>query len=116
MLFFLSRSLNLASFIIKFLRYTSEFLWNARLLLAVISLVVFLYHCFYFSFAHVAFGPLFALSFSILYKIVWLCFVGFIHMFILFLRVFFSFLPGIAAVLGFTSICISTVSVDCFYE
>ena len=34
-------------------------------------------------------------------------FVGFIHMFILFLRVFFSFLPGIAAVLGFTSICIS---------
>ena len=34
-------------------------------------------------------------------------FVGFIHTFILFLRVFFSFLPGIAAVLGFTSICIS---------
>ena len=76
MQFFLSRSLNLASFIIEFLRYTSEFLWNARLLLAVISLVVFLFHRFYFSFAHVAFGPLFALSFSILCKIVWLCFRG----------------------------------------
>ena len=66
MQFFLSRSLNLASFNIKFLRYTSEFLWNARLLLAVISLVVFLYPRSYLSFTHVAFGPLFALSFSIL--------------------------------------------------
>ena len=34
-------------------------------------------------------------------------------MFILLLRIFFSFFPGIAAVLGFTSICISIVSVDC---
>ena len=42
-------------------------------------------------------------------------FVGFIHMFILLLRII-SFLPGIAAVLGFTSICISIVSVDCFYK
>ena len=43
-------------------------------------------------------------------------FVGFIHMLILLLRIFFSFLPGIAAILGFTSICISIVSVDCFYK
>ena len=43
-------------------------------------------------------------------------FVGFVHMFILLLRIFFSFFPGIAAVLGFTSICISIVSVDRFYK
>ena len=107
MQFFLSRSLNLASFIIKFLRYTSEFLWNARLLLAVISLVVFLYHRFYFSFATLLLD-LFLLYRSLYYaRSFGFAFVGFIHIFILFLRVFFSFLPGIAAVLGFTSICIS---------
>ena len=38
------------------------------------------------------------------------------YMFILLLRIFFSFFPGIAAVLGFTSICISIVSVDRFYK
>ena len=43
-------------------------------------------------------------------------FVGFAHMFIPLLSIFFSFLLGIAAVLGFTSICISIVSVDCFYK
>ena len=43
-------------------------------------------------------------------------FVGFINMFILFFARLLLVLPGIAAVLGFTSICISTVSVDCFYE
>ena len=43
-------------------------------------------------------------------------FVGFVHMFILLLRIFFSFFPGITAVLGFTSICISIVSVDRFYK
>ena len=37
-------------------------------------------------------------------------------LFILLLRIFFSFFPGIAAVLGFTSICISIVSVDRFYK
>ena len=43
-------------------------------------------------------------------------FVGFAHMFIPLLSIFFSFLLGIAAVLGFTSICTSIVSVDCFYK
>ena len=115
MQFFLSRSLNLASFNIKFLRYTSEFLWNTRLL-AVISLVVFLYHRFYFSFAHVAFGPLFALSFSILYKIVWLCFRGvYTYVYSFFARLLLVFARHCRSI-GFTSICISTVSVDCFYE
>ena len=45
-------------------------------LLAVISLLAFLYHRSYLSFTHVAFEPLFALSFSILRKIVWLRFRG----------------------------------------
>ena len=45
-----------------------------------------------------------------------LLFLGFAHMFIPLLSIFFSFLLGIAAVLGFTSICTSIVSVDCFYK
>ena len=43
-------------------------------------------------------------------------FVGFANMFIPLLSIFFSFFLGIAAVLGFTSICTSIVSVDCFYK
>ena len=74
----MSRSLSLASFIINILLNFCGLVAsaNARVLLAVISLVVFLYHRSYLRFTHVAFGPLFALSFSILCKIVWLRFRG----------------------------------------
>ena len=66
--------------------------------------------------------PTFLLDLFLLYRSLYyarsfgFAFVGFIHMFILLLRIVFSFLPGIAAVLGLTSICISIVSVDCFYK
>ena len=66
--------------------------------------------------------PTFLLDLFLLYRSLYyarsfgFAFMGFIHMFILLLRIFFSFLPGIAAILGFTSICISIVSVVCFYK